>query len=98
VVDSVAAQTADNILLDQNRTELPTRNLIITRLDNTFTVEPATDQTLSYIDLKYTAYEHMIVLNNASVFGDLIYQPVTGARQSRLNLIAANYHRMEWLS
>jgi hypothetical protein len=94
VVDSVAAQTVDNILLDQNRTELPTRNLIITRLDNTFTVEPATDQTLSYIDLKYTAYEHLMVFNNASVFGDLIYQPVTGARQSRLNLIAVT--TTEW--
>jgi hypothetical protein len=94
VVDSIAAQTNENILLDQNRTELPTRNLIITRLDNTFTVEPATDQTLSYIDLKYTSYEHMVVLNNASVFGDLIYQPITGARQSRLTLIAAN--TTEW--
>ena len=94
VIDSIVAQTNENILLDQNRTELPTRNLIITRLDNTFTVEPATDQTLSYIDLKYTSYEHMIVLNNASVFGDLIYQPITGARQSRLTLIAAN--TTEW--
>jgi len=94
VVDSIAAQTSDNILLDQNRKELPTRNLIITRLDNTFTCEPATDQTLSYIDLKYTSYEHMIVLNNASVFGDLIYQPVTGARQSRLNLVAVT--TTEW--
>ena len=94
VVDSIAAQTSDNILLDQNRRELSTRNLIITRLDNTFTCEPATDQTLSYIDLKYTSYEHMIVLNNASVFGDLIYQPVTGARQSRLNLIAVT--TTEW--
>jgi len=94
VVDSIVAQTNENILLDQNRTELPTRNLIITRLDNTFTVEPATDQTLSYIDLKYTSYEHMIVLNNASAFGDLIYQPITGARQSRLTLIASN--TTEW--
>ena len=94
VVDSIAAQTNENILLDQNRTELPTRNLIITRLDNTFTVEPATDQTLSYIDLKYTSYEHMIVLNNTSVFGDLIYEPITGARQNRLTLIAAN--TTEW--
>ena len=94
VVDSIQAQTAENILLDQNKKELPTRNLIITRIDNTFTVEPATDQTLSYIDLKYTAYEHMIVLDNASVFGDLIYEPTTGARQSRLNLIAVT--TTEW--
>jgi hypothetical protein len=32
----------------------------------------------------------MIVLDNQSVFGDLIYQPITGARQSRLILIASN--------
>jgi len=94
VIDSIVAQTSENILLDQNNRELPTRNLIITRLDNTFTVEPATDQTLSNIDLKYTSYEHMIVLNNTSAFGDLIYQPITGARQSRLNLIA--YTSTEW--
>jgi len=94
VVDSIVAQTNENILLDQNNRELPTRNLIITRLDNNFTVEPATDQTLSSIDIKYTSYEHMIVLNNTSSFGDLIYQPITGARQSRLNLIAAT--STEW--
>ena len=94
VVDSVVAQTSENIILDQNRQELATRNLVITRIDNTFTVEPATDQTLSQIDLKYTSYEHMIVLNNASAFGDLIYQPITGARQSRLTLIAAT--TTEW--
>lgn len=88
IVDSIRAQTSEDVLLDQNRRELPTRNLNITRINNTFTVEPLTDQSLSFIDLRYTSYEHMIVLNNQSVFGDLIYQPTTGARQSRLNLIA----------
>jgi hypothetical protein len=38
IVDSIVAQTSENILLDQNRNELPTRNLLITRLDNTFTI------------------------------------------------------------
>ena len=94
VVDSIVAQTSDNILLDQNNRELPTRNLIITRLDNTFTVEPATDQTLSSIDIKFTSYEHLIVLDNSSSFGDLIYGINTGARQSRLNLIA--FTSTEW--
>jgi hypothetical protein len=94
VVDSIVAQTSNNILLDQNNRELPTRNLIITRLDNTFTVEPATDQTLSSIDIKFTSYEHLIVLDNSSSFGDLIYGINTGARQSRLNLIA--FTSTEW--
>jgi len=94
VVDSILAQTAENVLLDQNRKELPTRNLNIVRQGNEFTVEPLNDQTLSFIDLKYTSYEHMIVLDNVSVFGDLIYNPPTGARQSRLNLTAVT--TTEW--
>jgi hypothetical protein len=90
IVDSIKVQTMDNILLDQNRRELNTRNLNIVRIGNTFSCEPLTDQTLSFIDLKFTTYEHMIVLNNQSVFGDLIYAPITGARQSRLNLVCVN--------
>jgi hypothetical protein len=90
VVDSIKVQTVDNALLDQNRRELNTRNLNIVRVGNTFSCEPLTDQTLSFIDLKFTTYEHMIVLNNQSVFGDLIYAPITGARQSRLNLVCVN--------
>ena len=94
VVDSFAVQTLNNSLLDQNRLELPTKNLIITRLENTLTVEPISDQTVSYIDLNYTSFEHLIVLNNTSEFGDLIYDPTTGARQSRLNLVAVT--TTEW--
>ena len=88
IVDSIKEQTAENIILDQNRRELNTRNLNIVRLNNTFTVEPLNDQSISLLDIKFTSYEHMIVLDNRSVFGDLIYDPTTGARQSRLNLIA----------
>ena len=90
IVDSIQVQTIDNVLLDQNRRELNTRNLNIVRIGNTFSCEPLTNQTLSFIDLKFTTYEHMIVLNNQSVFGDLIYAPITGARQSRLNLVCVN--------
>jgi hypothetical protein len=90
IVDSIRVQTIDNVLLDQNRRELNTRNLNIVRIGNTFSCEPLTNQTLSFIDLKFTTYEHMIVLNNQSVFGDLIYAPITGARQSRLNLVCVN--------
>ena len=85
VVDSVVAQTSENVLLDQNKKELATRNINIVRLDNTMVLQPLTDQSLSFADLRFTNFEHMIVLNNKSVFGDLIYQPITGARQSRLS-------------
>ena len=88
VVDDINVQTIESLLLDQNRRQFPVRNLDIVRVENSFSVRPLTDQILSFIDLKYTSFEHVIVLNNASEFGDLIYDPITGARQSRLNLVA----------
>jgi len=88
VVDSIVTETSENLLLDQNSNEIPTRSLNVVRLGNTFTIQPLTTQSISYINLRFTNYEHMIVLDNKSVFGDLIYNPVTGARQSRLNLVA----------
>ncbi len=88
IVDNLLAQTSENLLLDQNSRAFAPRNLNIVRSGDTFSIEPLDTQNISYIDLRYTTYEHMIVLNNQSVFGDLIYDPITGARQSRLNLIA----------
>ena len=88
VVDGIVTETTENLLLDQNSTEIPTRSLNVVRLGNTFTIQPLTTQSISYVNLRFTNYEHMIVLNNKSVFGDLIYDPVTGARQSRLTLVA----------
>ena len=88
IVDSIKTQTSENSVLTQNSQTFPTRNLNIVRLGNTFTMQSLNTEAISFADLSYTTYEHMIVLNNQSVFGDLIYDPVTGARQSRLSLIA----------
>jgi hypothetical protein len=88
VVDSIVTETSENLLLDQNSTEIPTRSLNVVRLGNTFTLQPLTTQSISYVNLRFTNFEHMIVLDNQSVFGDLIYNPVTAARQSRLTLVA----------
>ena len=90
IVNSINTQTAENSVLTQNSQEFPARNLNIVRMNNTFTMQTLNSEAISFVDLSYTTYEHMIVLSNKSVFGDLIYNPTTGARQSRLNLIAVN--------
>jgi len=88
IVDSVVAQTPENSILDQNRTTLPVRDLVVDRLDNVFRIRSLSQQTISYLELKYTSYESMVVLDNVSIFNDLIYNPTTGARQSRINIAA----------
>ena len=86
VVDTITSQTAEHVILDQNRRDFPVRDLNIVRVDNNFTIQPLNNQSLSFIDMRYTSFESMIVLDNASLFGDLIFEPITGARQSRLYL------------
>ena len=91
VVDSIVTYTPENLLLDQNRQAFNARNLIIQRLGNIFTLNPesGSNQTINYLQLKFTDYEDMVVLDNRTIFNDLIYDTVTAERQNRLKLIAA---------
>jgi hypothetical protein len=90
VIDSIVTYTPENLLLDQNRRAFDARNLVIQREGNTFTLnpEPGGNQTISYLQLKFTDYEDMVVLNNRTIFNDLIYDTVTAERQNRLKLVA----------
>jgi hypothetical protein len=86
VAQSLVPARLDNIILNQNRQAIDLNNLVIDRLDNTIALEitgPGND-TLNYFNLRFTAFEHLIVLDNRSIFADLIYDPITGARQSRV--------------
>ena len=91
VVDSIVTYTPENLLLDQNRKAFNARDLIIRREGNTFTLnpEPGGNQTISYLQLKFTDYEDMVVLDNTTIFNDLIYNTITAERQNRLKLNAA---------
>ena len=94
VVDNIAASTPENLLIDQNRLPIDARNLVIERLGNDFNVTSTTSSAISYVKLKFTSYEHIMIPDNVSIFADLIYNPVTGARQNRLNIVAAT--STEW--
>lgn len=94
VVDNVLQQDPENLILDQNRTPLDARNLIIQRLENNFTITSATEQTISYIRLRWTNFEHMVVVDNVSIFNDLLFDPVTAARQNRVKVVGTT--STEW--
>lgn len=89
VVDTIVSVTPENMLLDQNKQTLPTRDLIVQREGDAFSITSATNQTISYLDLRFTNYETMMVLDNATPFFDLIYDPTTGARQNRIQFSAS---------
>jgi len=94
VVDSIAVQTAENMILNADRKPFNARDLVIERSDNRFAVRSVTNETINFLNIKFTSYENMIVLDNVSIFADLIYQPVTGARQDRVKLVGTT--TTEW--
>jgi len=94
VVDNVLIQTPENIMLNQNRLPFNARDLVIERLDNRFSVKSANGQSIAYANLRFINYESIVILDNISIFADLIYNPVTAARQNRVNVIAVT--TTEW--
>lgn len=94
IVDTIASLTPENMLLDQNRKVLDVSKMVVNRDGNLFSVTTTNGQTINYLTLKFTNYEDMIVFNNVTQYTDLIYDPVTAARQVRLSLIAST--TIEW--
>ena len=91
IVDSIVNYTPENMLLDQNRQKFDPQNLVIQRDGDSFTVSPAPggSQTISFLQLKFTDYEDMVVFDNTTIFNDLVYDPITAERQSRMMMKAA---------
>lgn len=94
VVESLATLRPENLILNQNRQPFPSKELVIERLDNTFRITSLTANTINYLNLEFTSYEHLMVLDNSSIFADLIYDPVTGARQTRV--LVSGYLSGDW--
>jgi hypothetical protein len=94
VVDSILTYSPNDIILNQNRQPLPLSDLVIDRIDNLFRVTSLSNNTINYLNLRFTAYEHMVVLDNRSIFADLIYDRITGSRQSRV--LISGWITNEW--
>ena len=96
VVDNIVSYSPQNQLLDQNRQTFATRNLVIQRYGDSFTINPVpgSNQAISFLNLQFTDYENMIVFDNVDIFNDLLYDPTTAQRQNRLYLTAFN--TTEW--
>jgi hypothetical protein len=99
VVEAVNGQSGYDAPLDQNRQLLEPSDYRVTRIDNNFklTTKCGTlnnDRGIGYLNIKTTNYEHVIILDNNTIFNDLIYNPVTGVRQQRVRV--SGHTTFEW--
>jgi len=86
VVDSMVEPRPENLILNQNRAPIKSEQMVIERMDNTFSVTTLNENTINFLSTRLTQFESTVVLDNVSIFADLIYSPVTGARQSRVQV------------
>ena len=94
VAESLITPDTNNVILDQNKKPINQENYVVERVDNDLTLRSFDNNTFNLVNAKFTAYEHLIVLDNTSIFNDLIYDPGTGARQSRL--LVNGFTTFEW--
>jgi hypothetical protein len=94
VAESLIGAYPENAILNQNKKPFASNQYVVERVDNTLKLRAFENNTFSYLNAKFTAYEHIIVFDNTSIFNDLIYDPGTGARQSRL--LVNGYTTYEW--
>ena len=87
VATPILGRRADEFVLNQNLQPIHKDNLVWHRLDNDLIIKTSEDDSINYIKVKFTSYEHALVFDNTSIFNDLMYDPATGARQHRLRLV-----------
>jgi len=87
VVDSLLNMAVNEQPQDQNRQLLLPSDYVVDRIENNFKISTINDKIISYLNFNLTSFEHILVLDNTSIFSDLIYDPVTGVRQTRVKLV-----------
>lgn len=90
VVDEVANTSTSGKILDQNFVPIKSANFNIVRADspngNAFKITALDSTGICLARLHLVQYEHVLIFDNQSDFGDIIYIPSQGVRQYRLKL------------
>ena len=85
-VDEINGKWTGSRLLDQNFTGIDNINFDVIRDTDTFEIRTLNDRIIGLADLALVQYEHVLILDNETVFNDVIYNPELGNRQYRLRI------------
>jgi hypothetical protein len=84
-----------NFILNQNLYPIQSVDLSVVRDDTLFSAKPLNEgDTVAYGQFNISNFEHGIVFNNVTLFNDIIYNLVTGLRQTRI--IARGTKTADW--
>jgi hypothetical protein len=94
VVDEIKNAPFSSRVLDINLKAITVNNFTVNRESNLFSLTVNNDQTIGFAELDLVQYEHLLILDNLTVFQDVIYVPELGNRQYRLRLVGSK--TTEW--
>ncbi len=87
VVDSIVSNFYEYSLLKADGSPFPPKNFSLVRLDGEFTLNTVnTTEGLFFAKLDLVQKEHVVVMNNFTLFNDVVYDVESGYRQRRVNL------------
>jgi len=89
VIDEIKNNVNGSRVIDINYQPIKKSNFTIVRDSNLFTIKSLAKQTIGLAEFNLVQYEHLLILDNVTVFQDVIYVPETGNRQYRLKLVGA---------
>ena len=89
VVDEIKNTPYSSRVLDINYKSIRKNNFTVSRESNLFTFIANSEQTIGYAEFDLVQYEHLLILDNSTVFQDIIYVPELGNRQYRLKLVGS---------
>lgn len=76
-----------NFVLNQNLYPIQAKDMIVSRDGTEFSVTALNQgDSISYGQFNVSNFEHGIVFDNTTLFNDVVYNLVTGLRQSRINV------------
>ncbi len=74
------------VLLNQNRNPIKSNNYNVDRSGDLTEISVLSEELIGLAELNFVNYEHLLILDNSSIFADLFYDPASGNRQNRLLL------------
>ena len=94
VVDSITSNFNSYEIFKVNGTPFEVNNLDSYRQGNSVNYTPKTADGIFGASFYLVQHEHVIIIDNATIFNDVIYNPASGYRQERLKI--SGYTTTDW--
>lgn len=88
-IDEITNSYRGSKVFDINYRPIKKNNFTVQREDGLFSLLVLSDQNIGLAEFNAVQYEHILILDNTTVFGDIIYEPQTGSRQYRMKLVGS---------